>query len=185
MARRSDERGEIPRDPLPRLTDALPSTVETRTEWFDSHCHLEDERFADDLDAVLKHMMTHSVTRCLLAGCSMETSEKIVAMTADSAHDTEKNPTPMGRKQDSSYPTLYGAVGVHPHEARSFKMTDLDRLAGWLALPQVVALGEIGLDYYYDHSPREVQRQAFIAQLDYAYERGVPVILHIRDAHGL
>ena len=178
--------------------------VETvnKAEWFDSHCHLEDERFAGDLDAVLRRMAEHSVTGCLLVGCDMETSEKIVAMTEASAIQSAKG----GRVFPSAPPASvtdgeqaqpgggFGgnipgrrialAVGVHPHEARFFKREDLDRMAEWLALPRVVAVGEIGLDYYYDHSTREQQREAFTAQLDFACARRTPVILHILDAHG-
>lgn len=132
---------------------------------FDSHCHLEDQRFAGDFQEVLDRMAEQGVSRCLLAGSDMDTSRRIVALTQ------EKD-------------TCYGAVGVHPHEAKFFHDEDLDQMREWLALPRVVAVGEIGLDYYYDHSPREVQRQAFEAQLHFAYEQGVAAIFHVRDAHG-
>ncbi len=134
-------------------------------ELFDSHCHLEDERFAGDIGTVLERMAEQGVFRCLLAGSDMDTSERIVALTAES-------------------PMLYGAVGVHPHEAKFFRPENLELMADWVTLPRIVAVGEIGLDYYYDHSPRDAQRQAFEAQLHFAYEQAVPVILHIRDAHG-
>ena len=132
---------------------------------FDSHCHLEHQRFTEDLDAVLERMTEHGVERCLLAGSDMETSEQIVQMVTES-------------------PRIFGAVGIHPHEAKFFRPGDLDMLAEWLTLPRIVAVGEIGLDYYYDHSPREVQREAFVRQLHLAYERGVPAVFHVRDAHG-
>lgn len=135
------------------------------TELFDSHCHLENERFESDLDAVLERMAENDVTRCLLAGSDMQTSERIVGLTWE-------------------VPAVYGAVGIHPHEAKFFRDSDLGLLADWLTLPRVVAVGEIGLDYYYDHSPRSMQREVFEKQLHFAYERKVPVILHIRDAHG-
>ena len=173
-----------------------------QVEWFDSHCHLEDERFAGDLDGVLRRMAEHSVTGCLLVGCDMATSEKIIAMT-----DGGAAPPPQAAPElpsvspascvETASPSSDNelkvhipggvvalAVGVHPHEARFFKREDLDRLAEWLTLPRVVAVGEIGLDYYYDHSTRAQQREAFTAQLDFACERQTPVILHIRDAHG-
>ncbi len=132
---------------------------------FDSHCHLENERFAGDLDQVLERMAEHHVQKCLLAGSDMETSRQIVALTSES-------------------PVIYGAVGVHPHEARFFQDSDLDLLEDWLSLPRIVAVGEIGLDYYYDHSPREVQREVFLKQLHFAYEHQLPALLHVRDAHG-
>ncbi len=132
---------------------------------FDSHCHLENERFADDLDAVMERMAAHGVTRCILAGSDMETSEKIAALTLES-------------------PVIYGAVGVHPHEAKFFRDSDLDLLGDWLTNPRIVAVGEIGLDYYYDHSPRNIQQEVFLKQLHFAYEQKAPVIFHVRDAHG-
>ncbi|MEA5014745.1 MAG: TatD family hydrolase [Candidatus Limiplasma sp.] len=132
---------------------------------FDSHCHLEDERFAGDLEAVLERMAEHGVSRCLLAGSDMGTSRRIAALT---------------QERDM----FYGGVGVHPHEAKFFRDEDLDQLRKWLALPRVVAVGEIGLDYYYDHSPRETQREVFAKQLRFAYEQGVAAIFHVRDAHG-
>ena len=74
---------------------------------------------------------------------------------------------------------------MHPHDAKNFlPERDLPQLRSWLRHPRVVALGEIGLDYYYDLSPRDVQQSVFQAQLDLAAELDVPVILHIRDAHG-
>lgn len=80
---------------------------------------------------------------------------------------------------------IYAAVGVHPHDAKTFTQADVPQLTAWLTQePKVKALGEIGLDYYYDLSPRDVQRDVFARQLDLAYDLGKPVILHVRDAHG-
>lgn len=132
---------------------------------FDSHCHLENPRFAGELDQVLERMAQQGVTRCLLAGSDMETSGAIVQLVQDS-------------------PMLYGAVGIHPHEARHYRPSDLDLLTGWLRESRVVAIGEIGLDYYYDHSPREKQREVLVDQLHLALQLGVPAIFHVRDAHG-
>ncbi|NLV59146.1 MAG: TatD family hydrolase [Clostridiales bacterium] len=135
------------------------------SEIFDSHCHLEDARFGDDLAAVLERMVSHGVTRCLLAGSDMDTSSRIAALTCE-------------------IDTCYGAVGVHPHEARFFQDEDLNQFKEWLTLPRVMAIGEIGLDYYYDHSPRDVQRKVFEKQLHFAFTQGVAAIFHVRDAHG-
>lgn len=132
---------------------------------FDAHCHLENERFEDDLDSVMERMKEHGVMRCLCAGSDIKTSEQIVQLTTESS-------------------IIYGAVGVHPHEARYYRIGDEDMLKDWLSLPRIVAIGEIGLDYYYDHSPRQVQRDVFVAQLDLAFQQGVPAIFHVRDAHG-
>lgn len=80
---------------------------------------------------------------------------------------------------------IYAAVGVHPHDAKKFTEADVPQLIDWITQEKKVkALGEIGLDYFYDLSPREVQKTVFERQLDLAYELHAPVILHIRDAHG-
>ena len=135
------------------------------TPLFDAHCHLEDDRFAGEQDEVLARMAQAGVSRCILAGSDVGTSERIVALAA-------------------KYPNVYGVVGVHPHEASHFDENTLPTLAGMLAETRIVGVGEIGLDYYYDHSPREAQRDVFTHQLDFAYEQGVPAVFHIRDAHG-
>ena len=131
----------------------------------DSHCHLEDERFAGELDEVLARMKTAGVDRCILAGSDEATSARIVRLT-------------------EQYENVYGVVGVHPHEARTFAPALLSLMDTWLASPRIVGVGEIGLDYYYDHSPRDVQREALVAQLEYAYRKNVPAVFHVRDAHG-
>ena len=135
------------------------------TGLFDSHCHLENERFGGDVNETLQRMAEAGVERCLLAGSDRDTSERIVALA-------------------ERLPGVYGAVGIHPHEAKTFHDGDLTFFAHWLQMPQVVAVGEIGLDYYYDHSPRGVQRAVFERQLAFAYGQGVPAIFHVRDAHG-
>lgn len=132
---------------------------------FDSHCHLEDERFAGEVDAVLERMHAADVERCILAGSDMPTCKKIVTLT-------------------EAYPQIYGMVGIHPHEASGFEPEQLERMTDWLKSEKIVGIGEIGLDYYYDHSPRDVQRDVLLQQLDFAYRLGVPVAFHIRDAHG-
>jgi TatD DNase family protein len=132
---------------------------------FDSHCHLEDKRFAGEVEAALGRMREAGVARCILAGSDLESSEQIVKLAA--AHEN-----------------VYGVVGVHPHEAKSFAQDTLTKLAELLAQPRIVGVGEIGLDYYYDFSPREAQREAFARQLAFAYEKGVPAVFHVRDAHG-
>lgn len=131
----------------------------------DSHCHLESSRFEGEVDQTLARMRAAGVDRCILAGSDEETSRRIVELT-------------------ESYDGVYGVVGVHPHEARYFTPKTLNTMAAWLASPRIVGVGEIGLDYYYDHSPRAVQREALAAQLDFAYQNKVPAVFHVRDAHG-
>ncbi|MBQ8537010.1 MAG: TatD family hydrolase [Clostridia bacterium] len=133
---------------------------------FDTHCHIDDPRFDEDRQETLARMAEHGVHQAVIVGSDMPSSKSAVDFAK--AHDG-----------------FYAAVGVHPHEAKTFKMADLETIGQWFKNePKVVALGEIGLDYYYDLSPREVQREVFMTQLDWAYENDKPVIFHIRDAHG-
>lgn len=135
------------------------------TTLFDSHCHLEDERFAGEVDEVLTRMQTAGVARCILAGSDIDSSERIVMLAATHAN-------------------VYGVVGVHPHETESFGEDTLPKLDTLLTRPHIVGVGEIGLDYYYDLALKEKQREIFAQQLDYAFVKGVPAVFHVRDAHG-
>ena len=131
----------------------------------DSHCHLEDEQFAHDQAQAIARMQSAGVTRAILAGTSMQTSETIAQLTQDHA-------------------CLYGVVGVHPHDAKDYRPTDATRLTQLLQLPHIVGIGEIGLDYHYENTDRDVQKQVLQAQLQLAYDLQVPTCFHIRDAHG-
>ena len=132
---------------------------------FDSHCHIDEPRFDEDRGEVLLHMKAQKVIGCTTIGSDMATSARSKAFA-------------------QNHEQVFAAVGVHPHEASTFNEDDLITLANWLNEPKVVALGEIGLDYYYNHSPQEVQIEVFLKQLDLAYRLQKPVVLHIRDAHG-
>ena len=133
---------------------------------FDSHCHLEDERFSDDRAEVMARMEDAGVNRCILAGSDMDSSERIVKLTREHAN-------------------VYGVVGVHPHEAKTWDDDCERRITEWVTTEsRIVGVGEIGLDYYYDLSPRDVQKQVFERQLMLAKQLDKPVCFHIRDAHG-
>ena len=132
---------------------------------FDSHCHLENGRFEEDLPEVMARMKDAGVNRCILAGSDMETGEQIVALTREHSH-------------------VYGVVGIHPHDAKTWTDDCADRLARWVKEERIVGIGEIGLDYYYDHSPRDVQKEVFVKQLLLARELDMPAVFHVRDAHG-
>ncbi len=132
---------------------------------FDSHCHLDDERFSEDMPQAVARMRENSVTRCVCVGSDLASSERCIAVARE-------------------YDGVYAACGVHPHEAKDVADDYLQRLQALLSEKKVVALGEIGLDYYYDLSPRDVQMRVFEEQLDLAYRLNVPAIFHIRDAHG-
>lgn len=133
-------------------------------ELFDSHCHVDEPRFDEDRDEALRRMGEAGVTRFAVIGSDMETSRH----SADFA---------------AMHPGCYAAVGIHPHEAKGMKDGDLDLLAQWVKEEKVAAIGEIGLDYYYDLSPRETQIAVCEAQMDLAYQLDMPVCYHVRDAH--
>jgi len=132
---------------------------------FDSHCHLDDARFDEDRAETIARIHAEGVERCVCVGSDLPSSARCIQLAE--AHDW-----------------IYAAAGVHPHEAKDAPADYLTRLKGMLAHPRVRALGEIGLDYYYDFSPRDVQKRVLQEQLDLALETDMPVIFHIRDAHG-
>lgn len=132
---------------------------------FDSHAHIDNVRFTDDRDEVIKRAQDNGISGIINAGACMESSVNSIRLA-------------------EQYDLIYAAVGVHPHDAKEIKPGDYEQLAEWTKHHKVVAIGEIGLDYYYDLSPREVQQEAFIAQIDVARQTGMPIIIHDRDAHG-
>lgn len=128
----------------------------------DTHCHLGDSRFDLDRDAVVARARESGVGH--------------IVVIADSADATERAIT-VAREFDCS-----ATAGVHPHEASSWNVDVAERVVAALNEPTVVALGEAGLDYYYDHSPRQTQRQVFEEQLGLASESRKPIVVHARDA---
>ncbi len=134
---------------------------------FDTHCHLTDERFQEDFDQVLARMTETGVNLAVLIGEASDDEDAPRALKLCEAHER-----------------FYAAVGVHPHTASAWDEARAALLDGFLKHPKVVCLGEIGLDYHYDLSPRDKQMEAFEAQLDMALRHEKPVALHIREAHG-
>ena len=128
----------------------------------DAHCHLGDAAFDPDRDAVLARAREAGVGHVVVIGATLAESEQAVALA-------------------QAHPGLSATAGIHPHEARHWSAAAA-RLRDLLALPEVVALGETGLDYHYDHSPRDAQRRAFEAQLGLAREARKPVVVHAREA---
>ena len=127
----------------------------------DTHAHLDGADFAPDLDTVLARATAAGVETMVSCGQDEATSRATLALSV-------------------AHPAIKPAVGVHPHEARS--AGDLHWLDIMLDAPAVVAAGEMGLDYHYDFSPRDVQREVLEGQLDRAETHGLPVILHCREA---
>ncbi len=133
--------------------------------FFDTHAHLDDPKLLSDHAQIMENMAQAGVTHCVLVG--------------DGAGD------PMGSYElAQQHKHFYWAAGVHPHTADDYSSLHEVRLRQWMAMPKAVALGEIGLDYHYDFSDRQTQRDVFDAQLALAYELGKPVIMHVREAHG-
>lgn len=134
-------------------------------EWFDSHCHVDEEAFDADREEVLARMRENGVTRFAVIGSDMATSHRAAAFAR-------------------SHPGAACAAGIHPHEAKGFREEDLEELKRMVLKGEAQAIGEIGLDYYYDLSPREIQREVCRKQMELAWEINAPVAFHIRDAHG-
>lgn len=132
---------------------------------FDTHCHITDEQFNADRDQVFARMREAGVELAVCVGDGTQPEQPVLSLAAE-------------------HPGLYAATGVHPQDALRFGADSEERLRIWMAAPKAVALGEIGLDYYYDNAPHEVQREVFLRQLLLARELDKPVIMHIRDAHG-
>lgn len=131
----------------------------------DSHCHLDDEQFDSDRDAVMERALAAGVSSMLAIG------------TGDGPPDLEA-----AIRLAVQYPSMYATVGVHPHEASKCGHEVLERLRDLARHAKVVAVGEIGLDYHYDFSPRDVQRNVFIEQIRLAGAAGKPIVIHTREA---
>jgi TatD DNase family protein len=132
--------------------------------WIDSHAHLNDIAFNNDYQSVIEAAGANKVEAIIVAGFDLASSELAVRLA-------------------SKEKMVWAAVGIHPHDAQYWDETAANRLAGLLQEPKVVAVGEIGLDYHYERSPRETQLKAFKEQLEFAGQYNKPVIIHNREAH--
>lgn len=131
----------------------------------DSHCHLDDSRFDEDRDAVVERAERAGVTRMLAIGTGSGPDDLDAAI-----------------RLAERYSSIRATVGVHPHDAAKAGARTFDELAARLSQPVVLGLGEIGLDYHYNFSPPECQREVFIEQLHIAARFRKPVIIHTREA---
>ncbi|HEY5664312.1 MAG TPA: TatD family hydrolase [Ilumatobacter sp.] len=129
------------------------------TQFFDSHCHVHDERMPGGTAAAVELARRQSVAGMISVGCDRPTSLAAIAVAAEHAD-------------------VWATVGLHPHDA----VLGVDTIADLLDRPGVVAVGEAGLDYYYEHSPRDVQRRAFAEQIQLAHHHDLPLVIHSRDA---
>lgn len=138
-------------------------TLNSPLNLVDTHCHLNFDEFDQDRTQVIDRALKNGIKRILVPGIDLETSKTALKCSYD-------------------YPQVFAAVGVHPNSCLSWtqnSLLDIKHLAGE---EKVVAIGEIGLDYYRDYAPKELQRSIFIQQLELAAELGLPVIIHNRDA---
>jgi len=142
----------------------------------DTHCHLEMPQFKDDLQEVLLRAKEAGIEALITIGSDLEGCKGAIDISI-------------------KYDFVYAAVGFHPHDAKDLSEDIFSQIRSWISesrsnksvcggkdIPKIVAVGEIGLDYFYDHSPREIQRAIFAQQLVYAKECDLPVIIHSRDA---
>jgi TatD DNase family protein len=131
----------------------------------DTHCHLDNEQFDPDREAVIERAGAAGVERMMAIG------------TGDGPPDLEA-----AIRLAEKYPFIYATIGVHPHDAAKATEETFDKLRELARHPKVLAVGEIGLDYHYDFSPRDVQRQVFERQLAIAKQAGKPIVIHTREA---
>jgi TatD DNase family protein len=127
--------------------------------WVDSHCHVHDARIPDGTAAAVAAAREAGVTTMITVGCDRATSEAAIATAA-------------------AHAGVFATVGLHPHDAAA----GVESISDLLDTPGIVAVGEAGLDYYYDHAPRAAQRDAFAAQIQLAHRHGLPLVIHSRDA---
>ena len=142
--------------------------METKNIFVDTHCHLDDEKFSDDLNEVIERAKLAGVTRIINFGSTLKSSE-------------------IATQLSSTYEGLFAGVGVHPEEIEDFsKNNAVDIIVNLTKNDKVVAIGEIGLDYHWtqDTEIKEIQQKIFIQQLDIARQLNLPVCIHERDAHG-
>ncbi len=131
----------------------------------DSHSHIQGEEFSSDVEGVLERARQAGVKKIIIVGGAGDISSNGAALEL-AAHA----------------PELFATVGMHPHDAREVSGEDLDRLKEMAKDPKVVAVGETGLDFYYNHSPREVQIKLFRRFIHMACETDLPIVIHDRDA---
>ena len=131
---------------------------------FDSHAHYDDSRFDEDRDETLSSLKDKGVSFEVNCGCDLKSSQKTLELS-------------------EKFDFVYAALGVHPHEAEATTEVDLLKIKELYSKEKAVAVGEIGLDYHYDFSPRERQKEVFEKQLIMANELDLPVIVHDRESH--
>lgn len=130
---------------------------------FDTHAHYDDEAFNEDREELLGNLQSQGIGAVVNIGASIATSRNTIALT-------------------ETYPFIYGAIGVHPNETAELDEAKLAWIKEQAAREKIVAIGEIGLDYYWDEPDHETQKHWFVRQLDLAREVHLPIVVHSRDA---
>ncbi len=131
---------------------------------FDSHCHVDDDKFNEDREDLLSTLPKQGIDYIMNIGADMESSRKAVVLA-------------------KKYPYIYASVGVHPSETTNLSEKDMDELALLATEPKVKAIGEIGLDYHYPDTNKEMQHKWFNRQMELAMDLGMPFIIHDRESH--
>ncbi len=132
--------------------------------WIDSHCHVTADEFAEDRSEVIDRASQRGVETLIAigSGYGLAPNARAVALAARDLR-------------------VFATVGIHPHDALQMDDAAKEQIRGWIEAPRVVAVGECGLDYYYENAPRQVQRECFAWHVELARERGLPVSIHVRD----
>ena len=132
-------------------------------EFIDTHCHIYYDKYQDDINDVINKANDNNIKYMICVGVDLESSEKSITLS-------------------NQYESIFATVGYHPHEAKLTVDNYLDKMAKLLKHPKVVAVGEIGLDYYYEHSNKKTQIKVFREQLELAKDLDMPVVIHNRES---
>jgi TatD DNase family protein len=132
--------------------------------YIDTHCHLDFENFDDDRESVVQRSIKNKIEAIITIGTNVETSVKSIELS-------------------EKFATVFAAVGIHPNDAANANKKSIQKIYDISASPKVVAIGEIGLDYYRDYTPADIQKELFRTQLKIAREKELPIIIHNRQAH--
>jgi TatD DNase family protein len=131
--------------------------------FIDTHAHLFYPNFKDDLDEVIQRAKDSGIDYIIVPATDLKTAQDVITMTEE-------------------YEMIYGAIGIHPHETKDWDSSLIEKIEAFAVNEKIVAIGEIGLDYYYDYSPKEKQIEAFKEQIDLALKLDMPIIVHNRDS---
>ena len=132
-------------------------------EFFDSHAHYNDEKFEVDRDKLIKKIYNDNITNIINAGYSLESSKQAIIIA-------------------KNYKFMYATVGISPNDLQDFKKEDLQEILNMAKNKKVVAIGEIGLDYYWNKENKNIQKEAFISQIEIANTLNLPIVIHTREA---